>query len=273
MKTFFLLCAFVTFLFLSGCKKSYPVNDMTAIEKIKAIKNMARISPLSIYDYLTNQASGILYISNHGGYLNQQCTDPRIAAYFRKNTIDNVLPSTIDNIGLDSLGTLGYKMNSGQKPDLIALFGHTAKINLHYKAGSEFISKFKLPVTEILSLPEQNISNIYTGKTITWNSSNQNEDVQNKYVLISLSYDPTNNSNQVFAANGFNTKIYSNIILDDNGAYEFSNSDLEKFPPKGVLNLEIYKGNFITPQDQNSEKNFFIGSYSMISFSTILENP
>lgn len=135
--------------------------------------------------------------------------------------MENVLSSTINNnITLTPLAKRSYV--TSYKQELINLYGRTAEINLNYKSGKTFTSKFTHHVVEVFRMPLQDIKHISVGKKIIWilsdlsgnripsdTKSKTTSNQKDSYVIISISLDPIDppNKDKNFQSQGNNKKV------------------------------------------------------------------
>lgn len=276
--------SFAALILITGCRRDFNDKGMSSIEILRSVKHARNIDASSVLYDIMKDADCIVDISTHGGFSNQEPKDPRLTAFFYEGKVENVLPSTINNnITLNPRLERSYVTNDEQ--NLINLFGRTAEITLNYKTeGKTFTSKFIHHVVDVFRMPPQDIKHISVGKKIIWipsdlsanripsdTKSKTASNQEDSYVMISISLDPLNplNKDKNFQFQGYNKKVYNTIIVNDSsGNYTFTKDDLKSFPPNAILNMEIFKGKFSLITDETSKKKFFIGSYSMLLYST-----
>ena len=277
----FLLAALIL---ITGCRRNYNDRGMSSIEILRSVKHARTIDAFSVLYDIKKDADCIVDISTHGSFSNQEPSDARLTAFFNKGKVDNVLPSTINN-NITLTPQYGSSYVTSDEQNLINLFGRTAEIILNYKIeGKTFTSKFTHHVVDAFKMPPQDIKHISVGKKIIWIPSNLSanripfdtnsktaSNHEDSYVMISISLDPIDPlyKKKYFDQEHYNKKVYNTIILNDScGNYTFTKDDLKSFPPNAILSMEIFKGKFSLITDQNSKKKFFIGSYSMLLYST-----
>jgi len=276
--------SFAALILITGCRRDFNDKGMSSIEILRSVKHARNIDASSVLYDIMKDADCIVDISTHGGFSNQEPSQPKLTAFFQKGKVENVLPSTINNnITLTPLLERSYVTSDEQ--NLINLFGRTTEIILNYKTqGKTFTSKFTHHVVDVFRMPPQDIKHIYVGKKIIWIPSDLSatripSDTKNKtasnpkdsYIMISISLYPIDSlyKEKYSDPEHYNKKVYNTIILNDScGNYTFTKDDLKSFPPNAILSMEIFKGRFSLITDENSKKKFFIGSYSMLLYST-----
>jgi hypothetical protein len=257
-------------LFIFSCKKNNVTESVSAIDRLKALPEVYSINPYHYFRYIRIKMDAEFYISAKASYNAQIFNKSQINCGVNDNTIDRIFPSSINNVQLapNNQWYVGMSSDSVAGEQLKTFFGTTAKVEVNYRVnGRDYSFKYNLPVTEGLKLPEQDISQIFPGKTIKWIPS-QPEGDKSEFVVISIGYDPDYPGAGSNVVRGGIRTSYKNIILNDSGSYTLTSEDLKEFPDRALLLIDIYRGNIIITKDENSKKRFMLGSYTVVMFDT-----
>lgn len=281
-----ILATLIAAMLIISCKKSGIDQSASAVEQVQSIQNFTTLDPMTIYDQLTKQSDAYLYLYTQSGIGDFSYNQPRLNCVFKDGY--QVQDVRINNVSLQRINatTLTEPQDAST---LKAAFGHNAAVEMTYtKDGQQNTASFVLPVTTPLVMPEQDLSSIYPGKTITWikepspdQSSPSKRDVVpigsvDTYVLISLSYDPNAPGNRT-PGSPITRKYptYHNIIMKDAGAYTLTRADLQDFPVGARIWGDIYRGGLVNRYGQGTvtdqtlgQGKIFLGSYSVVLFNT-----
>ncbi len=284
-----ILATLIAAMLIISCKKSGIDQSASAIEQVQSIQNFTTLDPMTLYDQLTNQSDAYLYLYTQSGIGGDYSYDkPRLNCVFKDGY--QVQDVRINNVSLQKINatTLTEPQDAST---LKAAFGHNAAIEMTYtKDGQQKTASFVLPVTTPLVMPQQDLSSIYPGKTITWikePSRDQSSGLSKRdvvpagslstYVLISLCYDPNAPGNKPPRSPIIRKySTYRNIILKDAGIYTLTKADLQNFPVGGYIWADVYRGGLVNRYGQGTvtdqtlgQGKVFLGSYSVVLFNTI----
>jgi hypothetical protein len=254
-------------IFGNACKKAEKTeatDDTYQFAAIKSVDNYTTIDPLFIYNYISNQSICYLDLNSFTGVLNEDNRQRQFYGFTKNN-----LNLSINNLSINNSAVANSTPESVKSDNNALLTGYYGK-NLNFKFDIGYpgaINQIAFDLyspSELKLTPNQNFTSIFPGKKITWNPENSGT----CHYLISIDFSPKSFANNHLTNVGSN-KITKTILLSNVNEYVFTVDDLIDFPATAVLDVDVFKGNFVMYEDTKSSKKFFAASHSNIIFTTV----